>query len=79
MSLGTEIKIARVRQQLKSKELAERLGITRAYMSEIENDKASGLSLELFVRLCEVLDTTPNDLLQFQPKASAKPDAHAAR
>lgn len=68
MSLGTEIKIARVRQQLKGKELAERLGITRAYMSEIENNKARGLTLELFVRLCEALDTTPNDLLQYQVK-----------
>ncbi len=68
MSLGTEIKITRLRQQLKSKELAERLGITPTYMSEIENDKASGLTLDLFVRLCEALATPPNDLLQCQVK-----------
>lgn len=68
MSLGTEIKITRLRQELKSKELAERLGITKAYMSEIENDKASGLTLDLFVRLCEALETTPNNLLQYQAK-----------
>lgn len=68
MSLGTEIKITRLRHHLNSKELAERLGITRAYMSEIENDKAPELTLDLFVRICEALDVTLNQLLNYQPK-----------
>lgn len=64
MNVGTEIKVRRVRQHLKSKELAEQLGIRPAYMSEIENNKAPGLTLALFMRICEALDVTPNDLLR---------------
>ncbi|PON12502.1 hypothetical protein C2W62_39270 [Candidatus Entotheonella serta] len=68
MGLGTEIKKARIDKGLQGKELAAMIDIAPKYLSQIENDKAPGLTVVLLQRLCNELDVTPNQLLQYQTK-----------
>ncbi|ETW93876.1 MAG: hypothetical protein ETSY1_37330 [Candidatus Entotheonella factor] len=68
MSVGLQVKLARVRRQMKAKELAQKAGIAPTYLSEIENNKAQGLSLEVFARLCRALDTEPNILMEWDQR-----------
>ena len=66
MSLGRQLKLARVQRDLKAKDLAAQVGVTPKYLSQIENERAPGLSVEIFARLCRALDTTPNDVMEWE-------------
>lgn len=54
MALGAEIKKARIDRGLKARELAEKVEIEPQYMPQMEHDKAPGLTLRVFTRICDV-------------------------
>lgn len=60
--LGTEIRAARNRQGLTQAALADRLGLRRTSVTNIEAGD-QGLPLETFLDLAAALGTTPQDLL----------------
>lgn len=51
----------RAERGLTQAQLAKRIGVTRGYLSEMENGKHP--SLAMFVRLCKALGRTPNQML----------------
>jgi repressor LexA len=55
MTLGQEIKRLRKQSGLTQVELAERLGVTQAYITNIENGHRSNLHQELWLKLCSAL------------------------
>ena len=67
--IGLKIKKARLAKGLKQEELAERVGAkSSATVSAWEVGKAKPDCITL-LRICEVLDTTPNELLSFSSDA----------
>ncbi|SFQ29052.1 putative transcriptional regulator [Lachnospiraceae bacterium XBB1006] len=48
-------------------ELADRVGITIANMSILKNGKAKAIKMSTLIKLCEVLQCQPGDLLEYQP------------
>ncbi len=62
MALGAEIKKARIDRGLKARELAEKVEIEPQYMSQMEHDKAPGLTLRVFMRICDVLGVSCDQL-----------------
>ena len=50
-------------RKMRSKELAERIGITEANLSLLRTGKVKGVRFDTLAKLCEVLDCTPGDLL----------------
>jgi transcriptional regulator with XRE-family HTH domain len=62
--LHEALRLLRVFNDLKSVQLAERLGISPSYLSEIESGKKEP-SLELIRKYAAVLNTTPSSLLFF--------------
>ena len=62
MALGAEIKKARIDRGLKARELAEKVEIEPQYMSQMENDKAPGLTQRVFIRICDVLGVSCDQL-----------------
>lgn len=63
VEMGRRIAQRRKSFHLKQKELAEKLGVSNNHLSGIELGKASP-SLDVFVRLCNELDVTPDYLLE---------------
>ena len=47
-------------------ELAERVGITNVNLSKIKNNKVTALRFSTLAGICEVLDCTPGDILEYQ-------------
>ena len=43
-------------------ELAEAVGVSRTYLSQIETGEAENLTLKMALRICEVLDASISDL-----------------
>ena len=53
------------RRKMRSKELAERIGITEANLSLLKSGKVKGVRFETLDRICDVLNCQPGDLLEF--------------
>ncbi|MES3007717.1 MAG: helix-turn-helix transcriptional regulator [Pseudomonadota bacterium] len=50
-------------RKMRSKELAEQIGITEANLSLLRTGKVKGVRFDTLAKMCEVLDCTPGDLL----------------
>jgi putative transcriptional regulator len=50
-------------RKMRSKEVAEQIGITEANLSLLRTGKVKGVRFDTLAKLCEVLDCTPGDLL----------------
>ncbi len=58
-----QIEEYRKKQNLTIGELAERVGISREYMSQIENNRVSNIGTKLLVKLAKVLEVSVTDIL----------------
>ena len=54
-------------RKVKSKVLAEHIGITEANLSLLKQGKVKGVRFDTLQRICEFLDCQPADLLVFKP------------
>lgn len=54
-------------RQMKSKELAERVGITQANLSILRSGKAKAIRFSTLMAICKELDCQPGDLLKYTP------------
>lgn len=53
------------KRKMRSKELAERIGITEQNLSLLKSGKVRGVRFETLGRICEVLNCQPGDLLEY--------------
>jgi putative transcriptional regulator len=60
-------------RKVKSKDLAEYVGITEANLSLLKQGKVKGVRFDTLQRICEYLDCQPADLLV------SKPDVESSR
>jgi putative transcriptional regulator len=51
--------------KIRSKDLAEIIGITEANLSLLKNGKIKGFKIETLEKLCRALNCQPGDLLEF--------------
>ncbi len=61
--IGTAISLARKNVNLKQYQLAEKVGITTVYMSQLENNKKLP-SLKILFKIAKELNVEPNKLIQ---------------
>ena len=54
-------------RKMKSKELAERIGISEQNISMLRQGKVRGVRFETLDKICEVLDCKPGDLIDRIP------------
>ena len=54
------------RRKMRSKELAERVGITEANLSLLKSGKVKGVRFSTLDKICAVLACQPGDLLEFR-------------
>ena len=55
------------KRKVKSKDLAEQIGITEANLSLLKSGKVKGVRFATLEAICRYLDCQPGDLLEFQP------------
>jgi len=53
-------------RQMKSKELAEIIGITEANLSILKSGKAKAVRFSTLEAICKALDCQPGDILEFK-------------
>ncbi len=55
-------------RKMRSKELAERVGITEANLSLLKSGKVKGVRFETLDAICAALDCQPGDILEYRAK-----------
>ena len=54
------------KRKMRSKELAERIGITEANLSLLKSSKVKGVRFETLDKICAALECQPGDLLEYR-------------
>ena len=63
MAIVVNLDIMLAKRKMRSKELAERIGITEQNVSLLKSGKVKGMRFETLNRICEALECQPGDIL----------------
>ena len=67
MPIVVTLDVMLARRKMRSKELAERVGITEQNVSLLKSGKVKGVRFETLEKICEILECQPGDLLEWEP------------
>ena len=76
MSIVVNLDVMLARRKMRSRELAEHVGITEQNISLLKSGKVRGVRFDTLAAICEVLQCQPGDILEYRPGAmlDAAPD-----
>jgi len=82
-TFGQRLRVLRRATKITQRQLAERIGVDFSYISKLENDRLPPPAADTVVKMCEVLDVSPDELLaasgkmpsQIQQSISSSPAA----
>lgn len=66
MPITVHLDVMLARRKIRSRELAERVGITEQNISLLKSGKVRGVRFDTLARICEVLQCQPGDLLEYR-------------
>lgn len=75
MAIIVTLDVMLARRKMRSKELAELVGITEQNISLLKSGKVKGVRFDTLDKICEILECTPGDILNYEknnPEAEAK-------
>ncbi len=69
MPIIVELDVMLARRKMRSKELAQRIGLTEQQVSQLKSGKVRGMRFDTLSRVCAVLGCQPGDLLRYEAGA----------
>jgi len=66
MPIVVNLDVMLAKRKMRSKELAERIGITEQNVSLLKSGKVKGVRFETLEKICEVLQCQPGDILEYR-------------
>ena len=66
MPIVVRLDVMLARRKMRSRELAERVGISEVNISLLKSGKVRGVRFETLAAICEALRCQPGDLLEWQ-------------
>lgn len=72
MSIVVNLDVMLARRKMRSKELAETIGITEANLSLLKSGKVRGIRFDTLAKICDALDCQPGDLLAYETDQNLK-------
>ena len=66
MPIIVNLDVMLARRKMRSKELAERVGITEQNISLLKSGKVRGVRFDTLARICEALNCQPGDILEYR-------------
>ena len=66
MPIVVNLDVMLARRKMRSKELAEHVGITEQNVSLLKSGKVKGMRFDTLDRICAVLDCQPGDILEYR-------------
>jgi putative transcriptional regulator len=66
MAIIVNLDVMLAKRKMRSKELAEIIGITTANLSVLKSGKAKAIRFSTLEAICKALDCQPSDILEYQ-------------
>jgi putative transcriptional regulator len=67
MAIVVNLDVMLARRKMRSKELAEIVGITEVNLSLLKSGKVKGVRFSTLDKICSALECQPGELLEFRP------------
>lgn len=67
MPIIVHLDVMLAKRKMRSKELAEIIGITEQNVSLLKSGKVRGVRFDTLTKICAALDCQPGDLLEYEP------------
>lgn len=77
MTIVVNLDVMLARRKMRSRELAERVGITEQNISLLKSGKVRGVRFDTLDAICRVLQCQPGDILEHRHGDAAPPDDEA--
>ncbi|MBU3886777.1 MULTISPECIES: helix-turn-helix domain-containing protein [Methylosinus] len=72
MAIVVNLDVMLARRKMRSRDLAQRIGIAEQNVSLLKSGKVKGIRFDTLEKICEVLDCQPGDILEYRPEAEGK-------
>ena len=72
MAIIVNVDVMMAKRKMSLGELAEKMNITQANLSILKNNKGKAIRFSTLNKLCEILEFTPNDILEYVPDEKNK-------
>jgi putative transcriptional regulator len=69
MHIVVRLDVMLARRKMRSRELAERIGITEQNLSLLKSGKVKGIRFDTLAAICDALDCQPGDILEAATEA----------
>jgi putative transcriptional regulator len=66
MPIVVNLDVMLAKRKMRSRELAERIGIAEQNVSLLKSGKVKGVRFDTLERICEILDCQPGDILEYR-------------
>ncbi|KAF0229353.1 MAG: putative transcriptional [Beijerinckiaceae bacterium] len=66
MAIIVQLDVMLARRKMRSRELAEKIGISEVNLSLLKSGKVKGIRFETLSKICTVLACQPGDILSFE-------------
>jgi putative transcriptional regulator len=73
MTIVVNLDVMLARRKMRSRELAERVGITEQNISLLKSGKVRGVRFDTLEAICAVLHCQPGDILEYRPGDGGAP------
>jgi putative transcriptional regulator len=67
MAIVVNLDVMLARRKMRSKDLAETIGITEANLSLLKSGKVKGVRFATLEKICATLECQPGELLEYRP------------
>ncbi len=71
MTIIVNLDVMLAKRKMRSRELAERIGLTEQNVSLLKSGKVRGMRFDTLAKICRTLDCQPGDILEYRAEAPA--------
>jgi len=75
MSIIVNLDVMLAKRKMRSKQLAERIGITEQNLALLKSGKVRGVRFDTLNKICEALNCQPGDLLEYRAEGGSAVEA----
>ena len=72
MAIIVNLDVMLAKRKMRSRDLAQRIGIAEQNVSLLKSGKVKGVRFDTLEKICEVLDCQPGDILEYRPEQGSE-------
>jgi putative transcriptional regulator len=68
MPIIVNLDVMLAKRKMRSRDLAQRIGIAEQNVSLLKSGKVKGVRFDTLEKICEILECQPGDILEYRPE-----------